>query len=314
MAVCFLHAQLPCVAWAARGSGRIGYVQTGGGALPGSHSRVVAELLERGLLAGHICAAPSFGGGHDAITTIGGLHAGLTELGWDAAIAGPGPGILGSASALGHGGMAALDSAHAALALGCQTILVPRMSSGRRPRPPLGRLAPHADRARPGPEAGRGGEPRRRGPARATWRAACPPPRWGAPPRRTPRSSWRRSRAGGCSRRRSGRNPAVGFERIASEVVYSGQDRHRLQGHGPLRRRRGGGGARVRGPPRLGRDGRPRRRARVPRQPAARAGGRAAGARAAGRQARRRGREPARHREARAGGGDREVGGASGSC
>jgi len=130
IAVCFLHAQLPCVAWAARGHGRIGYVQTGGGALPGSHSRVVAELIGRGLLAGHVCAGPAFGGEHDAITTIGGLHAGLTELGWDAAIAGPGPGILGSATALGHGGMAALDSAHAALALGCRTILVPRMSSG----------------------------------------------------------------------------------------------------------------------------------------------------------------------------------------
>ena len=130
VAVCFLHAQLPCVAWAARGRGRIGYVQTGGGALPGSHSRVVHELLERDLLAGHVCAGPAFGGEHDAITTIGGLHAGLTELGWDAAIAGPGPGILGSATALGHGGMAALDSAHAALALGCPTILVPRMSSG----------------------------------------------------------------------------------------------------------------------------------------------------------------------------------------
>ena len=130
VAVCFLHAQLPCVAWAARGRGRIGYVQTGGGALPGSHSRVVRELLERELLAGHICAGPAFGGQHDAITTIGALHAALTKLGWDAAIAGPGPGILGSATALGHGGMEALDSAHAALALGCRTILVPRMSSG----------------------------------------------------------------------------------------------------------------------------------------------------------------------------------------
>jgi hypothetical protein len=130
VAVCFLHAQLPCVAWGARERGRVGYVQTGGGALPGSHSRVVAELLERGLLAGHVCAGPAFGGEHDAVTTIGGLHAGLTELGWDAAIACPGPGILGSATALGHGGMTALDSAHAALALGCRTIVVPRMSTG----------------------------------------------------------------------------------------------------------------------------------------------------------------------------------------
>ena len=130
VAVFFLHAQLPCVAWGARGRGRVGYVQTAGGALPGSHSRVVGELLERGLLAGHICAGPAFGGEHDAITAIGGLHAGLTELGWDAAIMGPGPGILGSATALGHGGMATLDNAHAALALGCRTIIVPRMSSG----------------------------------------------------------------------------------------------------------------------------------------------------------------------------------------
>jgi hypothetical protein len=53
----------------------------------------------------------------------------LTELRWDAAVAGPGPGILGSGSALGHGGLQALDSAHTALALGCPTLVVARMSS-----------------------------------------------------------------------------------------------------------------------------------------------------------------------------------------
>ncbi len=42
---------------------------------------------------------------------------------------GPGPGILGSGSALGHGGLQALDSLHTALALGCEPLLVPRMSS-----------------------------------------------------------------------------------------------------------------------------------------------------------------------------------------
>ena len=42
---------------------------------------------------------------------------------------GPGPGILGSATRLGHGGMAALDAAHAALALGLPTLLCPRLSS-----------------------------------------------------------------------------------------------------------------------------------------------------------------------------------------
>jgi hypothetical protein len=138
VAVISLHGQLPCVAWAAgqrRPDTRIGYVQTAGGALPGQLSHVVRDLLDRGLLAGHITAGPAFGGDHEAISTAGGLHAGIRALGWDAAIAGPGPGILGSATALGHGGMAALDSAHAAQALGGNALIVPRMSSGdARPR------------------------------------------------------------------------------------------------------------------------------------------------------------------------------------
>ena len=53
-----------------------------------------------------------------------------SKLGWDAALCAPGPGILGSGTALGHGGMAALDSAHAAAALGCPVVFCPRMSSG----------------------------------------------------------------------------------------------------------------------------------------------------------------------------------------
>ena len=137
VAVISLHAQLPCVAWSVaqrRPGTRLGYVQTAGGALPGALSRTVRALRERDLLAGHVTAGPSFGGEHDAITVAGGLHAGLTALGWDAAVVGPGPGILGSATALGHGGLAALDNAHAALALGCRTVIVPRMSSGD-PRP-----------------------------------------------------------------------------------------------------------------------------------------------------------------------------------
>lgn len=133
VAVISLHAQLPCVAWALaerRPGTRLGYVQTAGGALPGALSRTVGRLRDRGLLAGHVAAGPAFGAEHDAITVAGGMHAGLTALGWDAAVVGPGPGILGSATALGHGGLAALDNAHAALALGCRTVIVPRMSSG----------------------------------------------------------------------------------------------------------------------------------------------------------------------------------------
>ena len=128
-----LHGQLAPLAWAfaqARPGARLGYVQTAGGALPGGHSCVVRELRDGGLLAGHLTAGPAFGGADgEAITTAAALHHGLTALGWDAAVAGPGPGILGSGSALGHGGLQALDSAHTALALGCPTLLVARMSS-----------------------------------------------------------------------------------------------------------------------------------------------------------------------------------------
>ena len=133
VAVLALHGQLAPLAWAfgqAAPQLRLGYVQTAGGALPGGHSCVVRDLRESGLLAGHLTAGPAFGGADgDAITTAAALHHGLTALGWDAAVAGPGPGILGSGSALGHGGLQALDSAHTALALGCPALLVARMSS-----------------------------------------------------------------------------------------------------------------------------------------------------------------------------------------
>lgn len=127
-----LHGHLAPAAWAvAQAPPRLtaGYVQTGGGALPGPFSRDVAELRERGLLAGHIAAAPAYGGEHEALSVTGALDAAANRLGWDLALVGPGPGIIGSESRLGHGGMAALDSAHAALALGHRTLLSPRLSA-----------------------------------------------------------------------------------------------------------------------------------------------------------------------------------------
>jgi hypothetical protein len=131
-----LHGHLAPAAWAlAQGGGkesgdaiRVGYVQTGGGALPGSLSRDVAELRERGLLTGHVTVAPAYGGEHEAISVTGALEA-AARLGWDVVLVGPGPGIIGSDSEYGHGGMAALDNAHSALSLGLPTTLSPRLSS-----------------------------------------------------------------------------------------------------------------------------------------------------------------------------------------
>ena len=131
-----LHGQLAPAAWAAARVAdglRLGYVQTGGGALPGSLSTDVAELRRRGLVCDHITSAPAYGGDREAISVIGALWAAAGPLGWDAAIVGPGPGIGGSGSALGHGGMAALDNAHASISLGLETLLAARMS-GADPR------------------------------------------------------------------------------------------------------------------------------------------------------------------------------------
>jgi len=127
-----LHGQLPAAAFAlARRAprARVGYVQTAGGALPGQLSDVVAELLAREMLADHVTVAPCFGGSREAMTLEGALHAAAERLGWEAALVGPGPGIIGSASALGHGGVEALHSAHAALSLGCPVTLAPRISA-----------------------------------------------------------------------------------------------------------------------------------------------------------------------------------------
>ncbi len=132
VAVLPLHGHLAPVAWAAAQAKpglRVGYVQTGGGALPGSLSRDVKQLRDRGLLAGHITAAPSYGGEHESLSTVGALDAAANELDWDAILIAPGPGIIGSDTTYGHGGMASLDNAHAALSLGLPTIVSPRLSS-----------------------------------------------------------------------------------------------------------------------------------------------------------------------------------------
>jgi len=126
-----LHGHLAPAAWAVDRAApglRVGYVQTAGGALSGSLSRDVTALRERDLLCGHVTVAPAYGGEHEALSVAGALDAAVSGLDWDVALVGPGPGIIGSDTRLGHGGMAALDSAHAALALGLPTLLSPRLS------------------------------------------------------------------------------------------------------------------------------------------------------------------------------------------
>lgn len=132
-----LHGHLAPAAWAVgdeRAGLRVGYIQTAGAALPGGLSRDVVDLKRKGLIAETITVAPCSGGDHEAISVPGALHAAADRLGWSVALVGPGPGILGSATRYGHGGMAALEALHAALGLGMPVMLSPRLSSSD-PRP-----------------------------------------------------------------------------------------------------------------------------------------------------------------------------------
>ena len=133
-----LHGHLAPAAWAAAQAApglKVGFVQGAGAALPGRLSRDLVELRARDLVCGHLTAGAAYGGEHEAISLVGGLDFAARKLGWDAVVVGPGPGILGSATRLGHGGMAVLDAAHAALALGQPVLVAPRLSSSdQRPR------------------------------------------------------------------------------------------------------------------------------------------------------------------------------------
>jgi hypothetical protein len=142
-----LHGQLAPAVWAVARVAphlRVGYIQTPGGALPGRLSKDVSELVRAELLCEHVTAGQTYGGELEALTVIGALQAAAGPLGWDAAIAGPGPGIVGSGSELGHGGMQALDTAHASLILGFETLLAPRIS-GADPRPRHRGLSHHTE-------------------------------------------------------------------------------------------------------------------------------------------------------------------------
>jgi hypothetical protein len=121
VAVLLMHGQLAPLTWGfaqAAPGGRLGYVQTGGGALPGALSETVRLLRKRGLLAAHITAGAAYGGEADALTCAGALQHGFSERYWHAAVCAPGPGSVES-------GMVGLESAHTAAALGCQVVVCP---------------------------------------------------------------------------------------------------------------------------------------------------------------------------------------------
>jgi hypothetical protein len=125
---CTLHSQLApaCAGLAGR---RVAFVQIPGGALPVSLSDTVRALSARGLVERSIGVGPCFGGNLQAVSTVSAL-AWASAAGFDAAVCAVGPGIVGTGSRFGHGGLNAAHAANAVAARGGAPVLAVRVSFG----------------------------------------------------------------------------------------------------------------------------------------------------------------------------------------
>jgi hypothetical protein len=123
---CSVHSQVVpvCAALAGR---RVAYVQVEGGALPVALSDALRALRGRSLLAASVGSGACFGGEVDCVNVWSAL-AWAKAAGHDAVVCSIGPGIVGTGTRLGHGGLAAAAAANAATALGGRAILAVRVS------------------------------------------------------------------------------------------------------------------------------------------------------------------------------------------
>jgi hypothetical protein len=122
---CSLHSQVAPVCAALAGL-RVAYVQLAGGALPVSLSDTVRVLRERGLVLATAAVAPCFDADAQFVSVA-------SALGWasgahDVAVCGIGPGIVGTGTRFGHGGLAAAEAANTGLALGGRPVVAARVS------------------------------------------------------------------------------------------------------------------------------------------------------------------------------------------
>jgi hypothetical protein len=124
---CGLHSQVTAVCAALRGL-RVVYVQLGGGALPVSLSDTLRILRARRLIELAIGVAPCFDGDVDCVTVASALTW-AAGRDFDVAVCAIGPGIVGTGTSFGHGGLAVAEAANAAAALGGRAVIAPRVSN-----------------------------------------------------------------------------------------------------------------------------------------------------------------------------------------
>ena len=117
-------------------------LQLPGGALPVSLSDAVRALKARGLVEAAVAVGACMDGDVHCVSTASAL-AWAKAAGFDVVVCAIGPGIVGTGSSLGHGGLAAAEAANAASALGGQPVVAVARVGGGRARTPPRAVAPH---------------------------------------------------------------------------------------------------------------------------------------------------------------------------
>ncbi|HEY7004552.1 MAG TPA: DUF3866 family protein [Gaiellaceae bacterium] len=126
---CSLHSQV-APACAGLGEGlRVAYVQVAGGALPVSLSDTVRALRARRLVETTVAVGACVEGDTACVSTAAAL-VWAAERGYDAVVCSIGPGIVGTASPWGHGGLAVAEAVVTAGKLEGRPVLAVRYSEG----------------------------------------------------------------------------------------------------------------------------------------------------------------------------------------
>lgn len=128
---CGLHSQVPLVAAAMKHANpelRVAYCMTDSAALTIHLSEVVRSALAAGLLDTTITCGQAFGGQYEAVNLHTGLLAASHVADADVAIAAIGPGVVGTATPFGHGGIAQGEAINAVAVLGGRAIATLRLS------------------------------------------------------------------------------------------------------------------------------------------------------------------------------------------
>lgn len=128
---CGLHSQVPLVAAAIKRSDpacRVAYCMTDGAALAMPLSSVVRDSVAVGLLDATISCGQAFGGQLEAVNLHSGLLAAHHVAKADVTLVAIGPGVVGTATPFGHGGVAQGEAINAVGVLGGTPVACLRVS------------------------------------------------------------------------------------------------------------------------------------------------------------------------------------------